>query len=224
MNRIKNKLKQISRIRDLKGKLMIQERRDDMIRSGNQSYGRFNVADSVVKKDEHPVIYSFGIGEDLSFSADVLQRWDCDVYAFDPTPKAIAYVKSHPLYWNNRFHFYEWGLSDANEIGKFHLPTNESYVSGSLLYHSGVREESIMIQLKTLKTIMNELGHEKISVLKMDIEGSEFQVFEKLQLDELSFTQLCLEVHDRVFDGGRKRLLALVEKLNQGDPDRLYIP
>lgn len=216
MNRIKNKLVQIERIRNLKRKIILQEKRDDMICCGNQSYGGFNVADSVVRECNKPVIYSFGIGEDLSFSQDALRRWNCDVYAFDPTPKAIDYVKKHPLYENERFHFYEWGLSDENEIGEFHLPTDESYVSGSLLSHSGVKKESIKVQLKTLNAIMNELGHDKISVLKMDIEGTEFSIFEKLQLEELSFSQLCLEVHDRFFKKGRQQLISLVEKLNQG--------
>jgi FkbM family methyltransferase len=40
--------------------------------------------------------------------------------------------------------------------------------------------------MKTLKDIMNELGHEHIDVLKMDIEGSEYDVLENILNENIS--------------------------------------
>ncbi len=62
-------------------------KRRPTVRMGN-SYGGFEVAAGKLDK-EGVIVYSFGIGEDLSFSDDIIKRFDARVYAYDPTPKSI---------------------------------------------------------------------------------------------------------------------------------------
>ena len=33
------------------------------------------------------VLYSFGVGEDISFDEELISEFNCIIYAFDPTPK-----------------------------------------------------------------------------------------------------------------------------------------
>lgn len=53
------------------------------------------------------------------------------------------------------------------------------------------------IQWKTLKTLMKENGHDWIDILKVDIEGNEYQTFDAIMDDfeVLPFSQLQLEIH-----------------------------
>lgn len=44
------------------------------IKCGSE-YGGFSVAD-IFKNDESPIVYSFGIGEDLSFSEAVIEKFE----------------------------------------------------------------------------------------------------------------------------------------------------
>ena len=55
-----------------------------------------------------------------------------------------------------------------------------------------------MMQLHTLDTIMEELGHAWLDVLKVDIEGFEWGVLETLvgQDEPLPFTQLQVRAHN----------------------------
>lgn len=49
---------------------------------------------------------------------------------------------------------------------------------------------------------MNELGHEEIDIVKMDIEGSEFKVIDDMMnpdLEAIEFQLLCVETHERFF-------------------------
>ena len=58
-------------------------------------------------------------------------------------------------------------------------------------------QDSFKLPVKTLKTIMRELGHDHIDVLKLDVEGSEFLFLEEA-LDTYSLggvDQLSLEWH-----------------------------
>lgn len=83
---------------------------------------------------------------------------------------------------------------------------NENYVSGSILQHDGVKEETIEVEFKSLKSIMKQLGHRHIDILKMDIEGAEFQVIKNILSDGIQFYELCVEFHDRMFKNGIKML------------------
>lgn len=49
-------------------------------------------------------------------------------------------------------------------------------------------------------------------MLKLDIEGSEFDVIESLD-DSISIKQICIEIHDRLFIDGWNKLLRIHQKL-----------
>lgn len=142
-----------------------------------------------------------------------MKNFNAEIYAFDPTPKAIEYVKKSNLYFKRGFSFFEYalGVDDGEDV--FYLPENENYVSGSLCQHDSLKTQGIKIEKKRLKTIMTELGHKKIDILKIDIEGSEFEVIDNIIEDNIDFSQLCLEIHDRFFDDGLIRLEKMLKKL-----------
>lgn len=163
--------------------------------------------------NDSSVVYSFGIGEDLEFSEVIIKELNCNVYAFDPTPKSINYVHNHKLFNDGRFNFYPVGLADYDGVAQFHLPKNDDYVSGSIDRWDGVKNKSIEVDVKKLKTIMNELGHKKIDLLKMDIEGTEFSIIGDIVNSNIDVRQICVEVHDRFYSDGSNRLIEMREKL-----------
>jgi hypothetical protein len=36
---------------------------------------------------QESIIYSFGVGEDVSFDLELIEKYNCHVFAFDPTQK-----------------------------------------------------------------------------------------------------------------------------------------
>lgn len=177
------------------------------------AYGGFDV---VIRENiKNPIVYSFGIGEDLSFSQAVIDQLGAEVYAFDPTPKSIKFVNESKLCNNPHFHFFPYGISDKDQKEHFYLPTNNEYVSGSVIVHEGVEKE-IQVEMKSLKTIMKQLNHDKIDILKMDIEGSEFKVIENLDEEEgRVIGQICIEIHERYFEHPIHRLIGLLNCLKR---------
>lgn len=119
-------------------------------------YGGFNIYDDELKKKTNPVVYSFGVGEDISFDLKLIEKYNCEIYAFDPTPKSIDWIAKQNL--SDKFHFYPYGISNRDGIEKFHLPTNPEYVSGSIFLSTGLKEDTITVQMKRLITIMQETG------------------------------------------------------------------
>ena len=182
-------------------------------RIGN-NYGGFDICPKALDTSKPLTVYSFGIGEDLSFSEGIINNYNALVYAFDPTPKSIKYVENSNLIQNENFRFFFFFLSDKNETELFYLPTNEDWVSGSSVITKDKKTEGIEVEMKELSSIMAENGHDHLDILKMDIEGSEFKVVKAWTKKELPLIcQICVEVHDRYFDNGNGILIDFVESL-----------
>lgn len=171
---------------------------------GNDEYS-FKVYEEKLSQKKTIRMYSFGIGEDLSFSNAMAKAYpQMEIYAFDPTPKSIKYVEEYDKSEFNTFIFRDVGLSDDNSIKTFFLPKCKEYVSGSETKYSEVGD-SIEVQMCTLETIMNDLQHDYIDVLKMDIEGSEFVAVPQFMKEVRNIEQICIEIHDRFYEDGREK-------------------
>jgi hypothetical protein len=51
--------------------------------------------------------------------------------------------------------------------------------------------------MKSFDDISNELGHKHVDIVKMDIEGAEYEVLETLMNSKVTIKQLLVEFHDR---------------------------
>lgn len=175
------------------------------------TYGGFYICPDFL--NEKSVIYSFGIGEDISFDNAIIKNHDCHVFGFDPTPKSINWLKSQKL--PEKFRFYEYGISNKSGFADFFLPKNPAHVSGSLMEIKSIdTTKSVTVRLKSLEDIIKELNHQHIDVLKLDIEGSEYEVIENILTSNLSITQILIEFHDRFFNNGQLKTKQAIRKLN----------
>lgn len=160
-------------------------------------YGGFYVSEPDLS--DTPLIYSFGIGEDISFDRFLIDRFDSTVFGFDPTPRAQQWLTSQDL--PTEFNFRPYGIAPESGVFEFNLPKNKSHVSGSLLPHHAVdRQNSLKVSMKSFGDICDELGHSEIDIVKMDIEGSEYEVLPTIVKSEISVRQILVEFHDRFWN------------------------
>jgi FkbM family methyltransferase len=160
--------------------------------------------------------YSVGLGEDASFDLALIERFDCPVYVFDPTPRARAYAEQlmpqHP-----GFCFYPYGLWREDAIQRFYSPQNPAHVSHSLL-NLQETDDYFDAQCRRLSSVMQELGHQRIDLLKLDIEGAEYAVIESFLEDGLTVNMLCVEydeMHHPMDRNWVARLRGSVRRLKQ---------
>jgi FkbM family methyltransferase len=135
-------------------------------RFGSQ-YGGWDVAVEPITKTS--VIYSFGIGTDASFDTEMIKQYDVTVHAFDPTPKSIEWIKKQRF--PQTFILHEYGLADFDGDILFNPPENPDHVSHTILDRQETKDNAIVVKVKKMATIIDELGHDTIDVLKMDIEA-----------------------------------------------------
>jgi hypothetical protein len=73
--------------------------------------------------------------------------------------------------------------------------------------------------MDTLENIMEYNNHTFVDILKMDIEGSEFDIIESLNYHKVSFGQILIEFHERFFDNGKERLQRAIDALRNNGYD-----
>jgi FkbM family methyltransferase len=139
------------------------------------------------------VVYSFGVGCDVSFDQELIALRGVTVHAFDPTPRSIEWVKAQAL--PKAFVFHPWGIAGFDGTATFHPPENPTHVSHTLLAKGEPASGAFEVPVFRLKTIMDKLGHDRIDILKMDVEGAEYGVLEDVLGSDIPIAQILIEFH-----------------------------
>jgi len=75
--------------------------------------------------------------------------------------------------------------------------------------------DKVIVPMKTISTIIYELGHAHIDVLKMDIEGAEYNVIENILKTKISINQILIEFHGYFSENGKNRTKQAIKKLKK---------
>lgn len=169
---------------------------------GTQYGGWWIPADIHLNKTS--IVYSGGIGEDMSFDVNLQSKYGCTVICIDPTQRAVTHYEQLKQYYEtgkknftgdiqkdyfehienktpdfNKLPYLDIGLWDSSGTLRFYKQENEQYVSQSLVdgMFSGNYDE---VQVDTIPNIMKQIGHDKIDLLKLDIEGAEPRVLKHM--------------------------------------------
>lgn len=174
-------------------------------------YGGFTICPDYLGSNS--VVYSIGIGEDITFDLSIIKKYGVTVTAFDPTPKSIAWLKQQEL--PPQFCFHELGIANYDGNAEFYPPEKEDECSYSMVRKNKVERKAIIVPVCKLKTTMNNWGHKKIDILKMDIEGAEYGVIENLLQEKLDIRMLLVEYHHRFSGIGKLRTRNSLRLLNK---------
>ncbi len=158
------------------------------------------------------VVYSFGVGQDVSFDLSLIARFGLTVHGFDPTPRSIAWVRAQAL--PERFRFHPYGLADFDGLAHFDPPDHPAYVSYTLRAIPSEAEGAVAAPVYRLGTIARRLGHDRIDLLKMDIEGAEYAVIADLAEAGVRVHQLLVEFHHRMQGIGVRRTREALARLD----------
>jgi len=157
------------------------------------------------------IVYSCGVGTDASFDLSLMERYGLHIHAFDPTPASVAWVRSQDL--PDRFHFHSVGIAGYDGTAVFFAPSNPDHASHSIHNRPENRGKPVSLPVRRLRTIMNELGHSHIDILKMDIEGSEYAALEDMLISGIFPAQLLVEFHHGYEMAGMLKTRAMIRRL-----------
>ena len=138
------------------------------------------------------VVYCAGVGLGISFEVELAKRTRKPVLVFDPSPTGIATMNKLAEDDTRNIKFFPAGLAAHCGSLEFSLPKDAAEGSYSVA-REGI--ETISFECYDLATIMSTNGDSYIDLLKMDIEGFEFDIVNQVLDRRIPVGQLCVEFH-----------------------------
>eukprot|EP00271_Cylindrocystis_brebissonii_P006905 TRINITY_DN1980_c0_g1_i1.p1 TRINITY_DN1980_c0_g1~~TRINITY_DN1980_c0_g1_i1.p1 ORF type:complete len:460 (-),score=60.75 TRINITY_DN1980_c0_g1_i1:865-2244(-) len=181
---------------------------------GADTYGAWSLCGNRLRKGG--IVYSFGLGSDVSFDNALVEK-GLEVYGFDPTitedhVKSVFNTKHAKQEIPTSFHFRQLGLGSFDGAVTFAQSRNAKIESKTAValselkanYRTGGTQAAIL----RFQTFMCMLEHEWVDVLKMDVEGVEFDICLSADFRSkvIRADQILIEFHERlVRDGNTKK-------------------
>lgn len=163
------------------------------------------------------VVYSFGIGVDKDFEDLLIAKFGVIVNGFDPAPGIIRWVSAQDS--SPKFVFRPYGVSATGGDIKFTDYEDRSLTSVT----EGYSGRLLSLPTKRLSVIMKELGHDHIDLLKMDIEGAEYDVIDEMIKGDILPKYLLIEFHHRMYGISSPRTEEAVRKLRKAGYRRYWV-
>ena len=137
------------------------------------------------------IVYSVGVGDNVAWDLAMIERFGVTVHAFDPTPASVRWVARQAL--PAGFCFHPVGLANRDGVARFRAPRRRD---GFNFTPAGPSDPgTVSAPVRRLSTLMAELGHGRVDILKMDIEGGEYEVLADMLATRLDVRQVLVEFH-----------------------------
>jgi FkbM family methyltransferase len=157
------------------------------------------------------VVYSFGVGRDLSFERALIERFGVTVHAFDPTPHALEWVRSQQL--PDRLVVHGLGLADRDGTARFIPSERVGDENFSMVRQTGIGD-AIDAPVRRFVTLAALVGAAP-DLVKMDIEGAEYSVLPDMLASGFRPRQLMIEFHHRWREVSTRRTREAIRLLNR---------
>jgi FkbM family methyltransferase len=150
------------------------------------------------------VVYSAGVGRDISFEHALADRFGMKILLLDPSPTGLETMES-PNHQRKEFEFLPVAL--AGHEGELLLsppgnPEEGSWVSEtSQTKNKSESAQMVRVKCETVSSLMKKFGHTHVDLLKIDIEGAEYGVLEAIMQSGIRIRQIAVEFHNGVLPG-----------------------
>lgn len=146
------------------------------------------------------IVYTVGIGRNIKWDEEMIHRFSTIHHGWDPTPTAQDFFKHRSI--PERFNFHRYGLGSKDGPVTLKLPEG-NFDSYTVMEYSANAKEGMVIKVDmlTVQSMMKMLNHRWVAVLKVDIEGAEFDVIQSWYDNKfvIPADQLLIEFHERYF-------------------------
>jgi FkbM family methyltransferase len=147
------------------------------------------------------VVYCAGVGKHMGFELELAKIISRPVLVFDPSPTGIDTVAACDT---TNLRFFPVGLAGRNGTVEFSVPSRPTEGSYSVV-RPGL--DVVSFECWDLPTIMQKNGDTAIDLLKMDIEGFEYDVIHQFLDRRIPVRQLCVEFHGWLRPGQTRKTI-----------------
>lgn len=148
-------------------------------------------------------------------------------YAFEPNIYLATFLKE--LYEDNKnLVFSQNALGTENKTAMFYNCANDLTSQGnSIIRANDAYNDGYAVQVIDFCEFLQKIitKHKNISLIKLDIEGAEFDILERLiELDlHEKIEYIMVETHERYFDDGAQKMQKLKNLINSKNIKNIFL-
>tara|TARA_R100001143_G_C3361083_1_gene135897 strand:- start:21408 stop:22118 length:711 start_codon:yes stop_codon:yes gene_type:complete len=145
-----------------------------------------------------PVVVDVGCGYEADFSKYMIENHNALAFCIDPTKKHAPLLKKLEEKYVGNLKYLQYAISDTdNELTFYESQNNES---GSIFNnHVNILNDKIIkykVKALSIPSLKSLIDQEHIELLKLDIEGAEYSMFNNFDFKALEgVSQLFIEFH-----------------------------
>lgn len=158
--------------------------------------------------NENSVVFDLG-GYKGEFSKKIYDKFHCKILIFEPVKS--YYDKIEKLFKDNKnVKCFNFGLSGKDEVLKINLCEDASSV-----FKKFDTKNTEIIKLKSILNFINENKIRKVDLIKINIEGGEYELIESLLENKIIsiFNNIQVQFHDFIIKNAKKRMKNIQKKL-----------
>lgn len=176
------------------------------VRRMGSSYGGWMIPTELVGRSW--TCYCVGAGGDVTFDLELIRDYGATVRAFDPVERSVQAAREDA---RDAEGFTAHVVALAAHDGPLRMQQTHDPGSASLSA-AGLYESQLFTEVpgRTLASLMDELGDRRVDLLKVDIEGAEYDVLPTLDLPAVGVKIFAVQLHH---NGTVAQARALIERL-----------
>lgn len=195
----------IARLRQIGRRLTLtpfERRVQEWLRAGNDRTLRLQY-----DLNENSLVFDLG-GYVGQWTSDIFSMYQCQIHIFEPVP-VFAHQIHERFKHNSHIYVHEYGLGPVTDTLGLHLS-----MDGTGAY--GQSSELVSVQLVGIGDFMRAQHIQQIDLMKVNIEGSEYDLLEHMLATGIvtSVTDLQVQFHDFV-PNAQRRMYAIQQQLSQ---------
>lgn len=168
---------------------------------------------------EAPFLVSAGLSDDVRFELEFLATHpNATLLGIDPTPLCSAVMQDLAEQFRDRVEYRAVALGGTDSSQTIHAELNSC---GEAVYYywtlppycSGRKLEQRTLEVVGIQTLLAGLESPSIDLLKIDIEGAEYELLETLLSSPILPRQLLVEFHFRFESFSLRQTKSLVNRL-----------
>lgn len=134
-----------------------------------------------------------------TFAELISKKYNCNVYGFEPIWDFFD-QSSSKLSKFSKVKVFNYAVGGSDRIDKISLD-----MDGSSIYHN--KGKIVNIQVRSFKSVIEELKIETVDLLKINTEGCEYEILDHIIESNLLsiFKNIQVQFHDFVPDASKKR-------------------
>jgi len=142
--------------------------------------------------NEDSIVFDIG-GYEGDWSSDILEKYNCNIYIFEPVKEYFDII-INKFKGNSKVRVFNFGISNKNE----EVYISNSTASSSIHLVTGYEGEKII--LKNINDFMESESLVKINLVKINIEGSEYDLLDNIikMNKQSNFLNLQIQFHKNI--------------------------